>query len=365
MSASKEQALKALQEACNIKDRSDSPIAKVNGLAYLVIRRPDIEQASQFFVDYGLLIDRRTTNKLYLRGKSQDHHIIILEKGSAEISRIGLTASKEDLHKLAAFYNKPIKQHEEPMGGNFVELSDPNGTTLEINCDLAPLTPLAANNLPKLWNTAKTKPRLNQPVRNRIEPKLVAKLGHTLWSVKSMPKTVHWYQDTLGFIVSDFQFLPNEPQPIVAFMRCDNGDAPSDHHTMGFGTAIELGHLHSAFEMDSFEELAVANQWMGRRDYKHGWGIGRHILGSQVFDYWRDHYGDLFEHYADGDLFDNSVPTGYHFFSGVAQHQWGPEMTAEFKGVTRPLKIAKFLIKRLPNNDDLNIRRLIRMAKAI
>lgn len=365
MTVSIEKQLEALKNACNIRERSESPIAKINGIGYLVIQRPDIDKASKFFVDYGLLIDRRTSNKLYLRGKSNSNHLIILEKGPADITRIGLTACSQDVERLAAYYDQPILNHDAPMGGRYVALTDPNGNQLEINCELTPLAPFASSREESPWNTATDKPRLNTPVRNRIEPKLVSKLGHTLWSVKSMQKTVHWYQDTLGLIVSDFQFLPGEEQPVVAFMRCDNGDEPADHHTLGFGTAIELGHLHSAFEMDNFEDIAVASQWMAKKDYKHGWGIGRHILGSQVFDYWRDTHGDLFEHYADGDLFDSSISTGYHFFNGVAQHQWGPDMTAEFKGVTRPLKIAKYLMKRLPTNDDLNLRRLVRMVKAV
>lgn len=32
------------------------------------------------------------------------------------------------------------------------------------------------------------------------------------------------------------------------------------------------------------------------------WGVGRHIMGSQVFDYWKDSSGLIIEHYADPDL---------------------------------------------------------------
>ena len=33
------------------------------------------------------------------------------------------------------------------------------------------------------------------------------------------------------------------------------------------------------------------------------WGIGRHVLGSQLFDYWFDPDGFEYEHYTDGDVF--------------------------------------------------------------
>ena len=35
--------------------------------------------------------------------------------------------------------------------------------------------------------------------------------------------------------------------------------------------------------------------------YEHMWGIGRHVLGSQVYDYWADPWGRVHEHWADSD----------------------------------------------------------------
>jgi hypothetical protein len=31
------------------------------------------------------------------------------------------------------------------------------------------------------------------------------------------------------------------------------------------------------------------------------WGLGRHLLGSQVYDYWADPWGRVHEHWADSD----------------------------------------------------------------
>ncbi len=43
--------------------------------------------------------------------------------------------------------------------------------------------------------------------------------------------------------------------------------------------------------------------------YQQDWGVGRHVLGSQVFDYWRDPWGYRVEHWTDGDVFTADVPT--------------------------------------------------------
>lgn len=350
---------------CVVNERSHSPLIKVSALAYLVIQRPDIEKAAMFFVDYGLLVDRRENDRIYMRGKTNANHILILEKGNAAVTRLGLLATKRELKILADLYKVPVKSLGQPQGGYVVSLRDPNEIELEIVSDLTPLQPIEDGAQALAWNFAQEKPRLNLSVRHEIQPQTVHKLGHSLWSVYNIRKTVHWYQDVLGFVVSDFQFLKGDPLPIVAFMRCDQGDTPSDHHTLGFGLAPDLGHLHSAFEMNGFEEIAIASEWMNHKHYTHGWGIGRHILGSQIFDYWRDEYGDMFEHYADGDLFDASVPAGYHLFHAKAQHQWGPDMTRTFKGLNNPMKTLTSVLKRLPTDDDLNLGRLIRMVKSI
>ncbi|OUR94924.1 hypothetical protein A9Q81_14255 [Gammaproteobacteria bacterium 42_54_T18] len=358
-----------LKNQCQVRERSTSPLIKIEGLAYMVLFRPDIEKAAKFFVDYGLLLDKREEETIYLRGLTTEHHLIIIRKGPQEVATIGLKASETHVETLAQEYGQPIKTHPEPMGGKYVTLIDPNGLTVEVNCNLTPLIDVKKEDIGAQWNNAGEKLRVNEPMRNPISPLTVQKLGHSLYSVANFKKTVHWYQDTFGMIVSDFQMLPGDDMPIVAFMRCDKGDVPSDHHTLGFAVAPELGHSHSAFEMDTFEEVAIAKEWMSHRDsdlkYKHGWGIGRHVLGSQVFDYWRDPFGDMFEHYADSDLFSDTKQAGYHLFSGTAQHQWGPEMTNEFKGLNRRWETVKNVFKRLPTKDDLTLSKLLKMMKAI
>ena len=40
------------------------------------------------------------------------------------------------------------------------------------------------------------------------------------------------------------------------------------------------------------------------------WGIICHVLRSQIFDYWWDVFGNMMEHYADGDLVNQDIPIG-------------------------------------------------------
>ena len=66
------------------------------------------------------------------------------------------------------------------------------------------------------------------------------------------------------------------------------------------------------------------------------WGIGRHILGSQLFDYWHDPDGCQFEHYADGDLFTADYETRYSPFEPGSIWAWGDDAPAEMRGKKSP-----------------------------
>jgi hypothetical protein len=83
-------------------------------------------------------------------------------------------------------------------------------------------------------------------------------------------------------------------------------------------------------------KVAAAGEYLRERGYRHSWGIGRHIQGSQIFDYWRDPDRLMFEHYTDGDLFDCSMRPGWAPMSASGLSQWGPTATAEFTGAREP-----------------------------
>ncbi|WP_431236268.1 hypothetical protein ACQ856_29925 (plasmid) [Mycolicibacterium psychrotolerans] len=60
--------------------------------------------------------------------------------------------------------------------------------------------------------------------------------------------------------------------------------------------------------------------------------MGRHVQGSQVFDYWADPDGLLVEHYADGDVFDASVPTKWNVWRGTNHKIWGEQPSSAYYG---------------------------------
>jgi hypothetical protein len=98
----------------------------------------------------------------------------------------------------------------------------------------------------------------------------------------------------------------------------------------------QTGLLHSAYQVTDLDEVAASGEYLRERGYRHAWGIGRHIQGSQIFDYWRDPDRLMFEHFADGDMFDCSLEPGWAALSVSGLAQWGPKATRAFTGAGDP-----------------------------
>jgi catechol 2,3-dioxygenase-like lactoylglutathione lyase family enzyme len=197
----------------------------------------------------------------------------------------------------------------------------------------------------------------------------IQRLGHVAIGTTRFAAALDWYLDTLGMIVSDFLYFDGQRGrgPAMAFIRCDLGGVPSDHHTLAMALQPQTGYLHSAYQVTDLDEVAAAGEYLRERGYTHAWGIGRHIEGSQIFDYWRDPERLMFEHYTDGDVFDCSMQPGWAPMSVSGLAQWGPKATAEFTGARDPgvlLAAIKALTDKGNEIDFAALRGLIRVMSS-
>ena len=76
--------------------------------------------------------------------------------------------------------------------------------------------------------------------------------------------------------------------------------------------------------MANIDDLMRGHTHLKNAGRKAAWGVGRHILGSQVFDYWKDPWGHELEHWTDGDLFTAADGSGRSTFQELLGVQWGP-----------------------------------------
>jgi hypothetical protein len=77
---------------------------------------------------------------------------------------------------------------------------------------------------------------------------------------------------------------------VAMFAHIERGAELVDHHSIFLVTRpphITHSHVHHcSFEIHDFDTQLIGHDWMLKQGYKPAWGVGRHILGSQIFDYW-------------------------------------------------------------------------------
>jgi catechol 2,3-dioxygenase-like lactoylglutathione lyase family enzyme len=220
---------------------------------------------------------------------------------------------------------------------------------------------------PLILNFGTDHRRTNATQRPPREPSRIQRLGHVVLETRVFARTLDWYLDTLGMIVSDFLFLDGQRGrgPTMTFIRCDQGSVAVDHHTLALHLGPGTGYVHSAYQVTDLDAIAVGGEYLAERGYKRSWGIGRHIQGSQLFDYWRDPDHFMLEHFADGDLFSCDLEPGWAPMSASGLAQWGPPVTRDFLGANpSPAKLREVMTA-LRGDNELDPARLLGLMKAM
>ncbi|MFM2257349.1 MAG: hypothetical protein RIQ28_1196 [Pseudomonadota bacterium] len=297
-------------------------IIRIEDIAHVRFAAPDLAAMRAFLNDFGMHTFE-TDGRLYGKGNDGRPFVHVTQPGEAKFLAVGFRAERvADLEKLAAAEGVAIEDMEEPGGGKIVRLIDPDGYGVEVvagQCK-SEATPAFAD--PER-NTASAKPRFRSTIRLDPAPAHVRRIGHAVLKVRDFRASEKWYKDRFGFLTSD-EVEAAKDVPLGAFMRCDRGDKPADHHTLFLAQLPgPLGLLHAAFEVANLDDLMLGHQHLKAKKREAAWGVGRHIMGSQIFDYWKDPFGNELEHWTDGDLFTAADPPQKQPISALLAVQWG------------------------------------------
>ena len=344
--------------------RHPDPTTKASALAYLIFDRPDLGKAEQFLNDFGLQTVSRGEAQLLLRGTGVSHFCYVVQKApKSRFVGFGLQVdNRADLDALAKLPGASEAERSSLAGGGYiVRLTDPSGFRVDAIWGQAPASTLS-HRPPLPFNSVDAVVRINGTQRPPERAPEVIRLGHVVLELADYQETCAWYTQHFGFIPSDVQVLP-DGSPVVVFMRLNLGDKPADHHTLALAQGFLPTYSHSAYEVVDADAVGMGQRVLREKGWTHAWGIGRHILGSQIFDYWQDPWGDKHEHYCDGDLFTADAPAGVHAVSREAMAQWGPKMPRSFtKPKFTPASIVA-LFRNLRRSPDLTLSKLRTLAK--
>ncbi|OHF00197.1 hypothetical protein CORC01_04605 [Colletotrichum orchidophilum] len=320
--------------------RNDSSKVQLDRISHVFFDHPDLNKFHTFAIDFGLTPVETSNEDLRLyRGYGKDPYCYVARRSKTGKPAFGggafLAQTEAEFDKAAAIESAVISDLSGlPGGGRMITLKSPAGFPFHVVHGIedrqgeGPVPSAQVESLGPL-NGSVNKNRKFQ--RFHPGPALVHKLGHYGFIVSEWEKEVDWYTRNFNFVPSDVQYAPqNENMDVVTFMHLDLGERYSDHHSLFVSRATpgEGDRMHHAsFEVEDFDTQLLGHEWLAGKNYTSVWGVGRHILGSQIFDYWRDPTGFTIEHYADGDLV--NVHTGTKRSMAGALHVWGPEMTDE------------------------------------
>ncbi|OAQ99504.1 hypothetical protein LLEC1_01700 [Akanthomyces lecanii] len=308
---------------------------KLVKLTHMRYQHPDLDTITAFLLDFGMHVARRTDNQVWYRGYGDDPYVYYAQKGPKKFLGGAFSVeSHEDLVRASQLPGASAIQSldDAPGGGSMVTAYDPEGMPINLVHGAAPAE---AGTLPAklIVNYEVEKPRERMFQRFEPGPAAVHKLGHYGLCVQNFEAQLEWYTRNFNFVPTDILQIEDGrggKDDVAVFAHIDRGDDMVDHHTLFLSKAAAIHVHHCSFEVHDFDTQHLGHQWLASKGYNSVWGVGRHILGSQLFDYWWDTTGNMIEHYADGDLVNQHTPIGFLPAGNESLAVWGPEVPAAF-----------------------------------
>jgi catechol-2,3-dioxygenase len=227
----------------------------------------------------GLTLTARDSDGTAYLSCGIDHHTIILSPAAQNRlhhvafqldQRVSLREAARELRD--AGIQSEIMSDAQPGIPERLQLSDPDG------------------NLIQLYSTI-------EPVSGGfgVTGIVPVKLGHVAMYVSDVKNIVAFYQQMLGFRVSDWL------EDFFVFMRCN-----IDHHTMNFLQSKRQNEMfHIAFELRDWAHVQSACDFLARHNLSLIWGPGRHGMGHNIFTYHHDPDHNMIELFTEIDLVSN------------------------------------------------------------
>lgn len=304
------------------------PAGFADTVASVSFERRDVETMSRFLVDFGFVpIAAAQDGRRFFRGYGGAACCVeIIPSERDAFVGFALTArTRDDLVAVAALDRRPIEPADTPGGGERVRLVDPDGNRVDFMWGAAPAEPLPLRPAFVDINRPGVAARVNRAVRTEAAPAPVLRIGHVVLSTPSFAEAMNWYRTRFGLLPSDVATVGDDVQ-VLGFFRFDRGAEPADHHSLALLAGPGPAMLHISTETIDLDAVGQGQQHLRAQGWSHMWGIGRHVLGSQIFDYWIDSAGAEWEHYADGDLMTADHPAGIHPLSRGGLWAWGDDL---------------------------------------
>ena len=282
---------------------------------------PDLEQARKFYSSFGLDL-REERGALHVHTHGHPHRWgSVVEGPKKKLQFISFGAFDDDLPRFRERLDRMrIARIDAPAGAesNGLWFRDPDGTPIEIRV-AEKSSPNEKSSFAMLGGVAGV---AAAPSRSKVAVVQPRRLAHMLIFTRDIPKAIMFYGEALGLRLSD------RSGDMIAFMHAIHG---SDHHVIAFVKSEGPGLHHLSWDVGSVNDIGIGAMQMADEGFSAGWGLGRHVLGSNYFHYVRDPWGSYAEYSSDVDY----IPVDHDWKS--ADHPpadsfyvWGPTPPVDF-----------------------------------
>lgn len=282
---------------------------------------PDLKKAEQFYSAFGLEVANHATG-LTLRTENHPHSWVTISEGPTKrLGYISLGAFEDDIESFRTnLQRNGVRQIDPPAGfeSNGIWFRDPDGVLLEIR--------VAEKTMPNsksiVYNSSVPAGAQGAPFRHEVQPVRPRRLAHILIFTSNVSRAIEFYSRVVGLRLSD------RTGEGIAFMHAIHG---SDHHLLAFAKAESAGLHHLSWDVGSTHEVGLGAMQMADKGFTAGWGVGRHVLGSNFFHYVRDPWGSYSEYSSDIDYIgaDQDWDAGDHAPEN-GFYVWGPTPPEDF-----------------------------------
>ena len=296
------------------------PIIRAHDVAFPRFAAPDLDEMETFLHSFGMHTAARTDDALYMRGTDADHHVHVTELGEPGISRPRLRGDAcRPRHGLPPKPGPRSNELDEPGGGFVVHLHDPDGRIVDVVADVEAVEPIAVRGHAPL-NVGVRRTRIGE--LQRVPTGAVA--GEALRACST--------EDAFARHARRLVFRDARAACLGRHLpRHARRAGRSIHALRSRGPAGRSPHAARSSRPVRCGSATVRGRWRTStiswrvtttclpHERQHYWGIGRHVLGGQVFDYWKDPLGFTVEHWTDSDLLTADI-AGWRLWA-VRSHQ--------------------------------------------
>lgn len=294
----------------------------VHSVNQFVFSVPDLDEARRFYTAFGLDVrDVGTRIDLYTQGHSHCWGSIHESGAAKRLEYLSFSIDEGSLPEMKA------RIARSGLGCAPHALSDGSGLWL-MNPDGLPVQIVVGH---KVSPSRKTQPAPRfvpapgqgaAPSRSRVQPVRPRVLSHVLCFTPDVERMIQFCTDLLGLRLSD------RSADIIAFMHGAHG---SDHHLLAFAKSGGPGLHHTSWDVASIDDVGCGAEQMRAAGFGHGWGVGRHVLGSNYFYYVQDPWGSWAEYSFDIDFIGHDLdwPAADHPPED-SLYVWGPGLPDDF-----------------------------------